>query len=643
MSVKKVVILPTLLLTLILGSTLNINAESLDPILTLSFEELDSLNREVLGKDSLSRIKYALGKKYLKKDISYCKELLGKSLRLVEDIKDLDFEIQIKKTKSLAHINLGEIDSALYLLDEATAYYKKQDEYKKYGSCLIFYSYVYSETAEYSKALKFALEALELFSEVGDKRETQSAINRIGIIYRILGDPDNALEHFERIIAMAEKEGITYLYRASLNNASSIYMEKGDLAKAEEYILKTLELRKKENNPKTLGAAYQNLADLEKIRMDKSKAVAYIDSSIVLYKEVNFRTGVANALVEKALLLKDMPKYSEYRDAVIAAHEYMEKWNLKNNEEIVLEAYADILFDEGDQRGAFAALKESQQLAKDKRSYQTNKEIQRLENEVRIKAEQAKVLELSKQVEVKKLQTKYALLLAGAAGALILLLLYSNNLRKKKNREISENLEEKEVLIKEVHHRVKNNLQIVSSMLNLQSRNIDDNYIKRAIVDNRDRVKSMALLHQRLYEGNNLKGVKMKPYIDNLVSSLLHSYHLKEGQIGLDIQVQDLVLDVDTSIPIGLIVNELITNAFKYAFREGSDHELRVVLSEVNQKLILIVSDNGKGFEQEGLEEGFGYQLIRSLSRKLRGELAMKYDNGLEVCMTFHKFKKVSL
>ena len=152
-----------------------------------------------------------------------------------------------------------------------------------------------------------------------------------------------------------------------------------------------------------------------------------------------------------------------------------------------------------------------------------------------------------------------------------------------KNEIISEALAEKELLLKEIHHRVKNNLQVISSLLYLQSDYIKDEKALSAIQEGRNRVQSMAIIHQNLYQEDNLTGIQVKDYFEKLTQSLFNSYKVQADQIELQLDIEAINLDVDTVIPLGLVVNELITNSLKYAFPENQAGYLKIALrSRIN-------------------------------------------------------------
>ncbi len=205
-----------------------------------------------------------------------------------------------------------------------------------------------------------------------------------------------------------------------------------------------------------------------------------------------------------------------------------------------------------------------------------------------------------------------------------------------KNTIITKALEEKNTLLKEIHHRVKNNLQVISSLLNLQSRYIDDNKALEAIQLGKSRVMSMALIHQRLYQKDNLVNINAKEYIEQLSHELFNTYKIKEENIHLNLNVDDINIDVDKMVPIGLIINELVTNSLKYAFVENQKGIITVVLKNDDEnKLLLSVEDNGKGFDEDLINnnKSFGYRLIQSFSKKLNAELIIKNLDGFKISL----------
>jgi signal transduction histidine kinase/HPt (histidine-containing phosphotransfer) domain-containing protein len=203
-------------------------------------------------------------------------------------------------------------------------------------------------------------------------------------------------------------------------------------------------------------------------------------------------------------------------------------------------------------------------------------------------------------------------------------------LRQSEN-SLSTSLKEKEALLKEVHHRVKNNIQIISSLLNLQAKYINDNIALQIINDSRNRVHSMALIHEKLCHSNDLTKINFASYIDDLSSYLLHSYSLVANLIHITLNIGEIYLTFDTAIPLGLIINELLTNSFKHAFPDGRKGEIIIESHKANDhKMDLIVVDNGVGFS-ENLKftnmKSLGLQLVKTLTDQLNGSIEIESNN----------------
>lgn len=207
-----------------------------------------------------------------------------------------------------------------------------------------------------------------------------------------------------------------------------------------------------------------------------------------------------------------------------------------------------------------------------------------------------------------------------------------------KNLLLDKKNAENEILIKEIHHRVKNNLEIITSLLALQSAQIDDLKTKSAITESQSRINSIGIVHQKLYQGTNLGKIEMKDYIFSLSESILDSFGVGD-RIELKIIMEKLDLDIDTAIPLGLIINELLTNSIKYAFPSDQKGTLTINLEKQNNTILhLEVSDNGVGKKNIVQGTGFGAKLIELLTQQLNGTMKEVIQNGTT---TFIDFKGI--
>ncbi len=210
---------------------------------------------------------------------------------------------------------------------------------------------------------------------------------------------------------------------------------------------------------------------------------------------------------------------------------------------------------------------------------------------------------------------------------------------KQSQERMKSALAEKEALLKEVHHRVKNNLQIISSLLDFQSESITDEGSLKAFRESQDRITAMALIHEKLYGSRDFSSIDFGRYIEDISRHLFNSYIIDTDRISLGIDAGDVFLEIDKAIPCGLIMNELISNALKHAFPEDRKGEITVRLRRQDDGLVWItVSDNGKGFPP-GMDfrhtQTLGLQLVNMLVRQLRGTIEFQVDNGLEVRVCF--------
>jgi len=212
--------------------------------------------------------------------------------------------------------------------------------------------------------------------------------------------------------------------------------------------------------------------------------------------------------------------------------------------------------------------------------------------------------------------------------------------RKKAEDQIKKNLEEKEVLLKEVHHRVKNNMQVIMSLLRLQTQYITDKHAKSLFKDSQSRVASMALIHEKLYKSENLSRIDFNEYLRDLVQTLIQSYNIENKMIRFDLNIENVLLNINQAIPCGLIINELITNSLKYAFPGNMKGKIAIDFHLQNEQYTLIVYDNGIGISSEHVMENpqtLGLLLVNALTQQLHGTLELKKEKGT----AFHiKFKK---
>lgn len=222
---------------------------------------------------------------------------------------------------------------------------------------------------------------------------------------------------------------------------------------------------------------------------------------------------------------------------------------------------------------------------------------------------------------------------------------FENNIKnldfkvEEKTKKLQVSLEEKDILLKEIHHRVKNNLALTISLIKLQQEEIKEEKAKKTLIDIQERIYTMELLHRKLYESTNLNKIDFKEYVINLCNniSLSHTY---ENSVQKEININNIFLNIEKAMPCGLIINEIITNAFKYAFNNNKNPQLTITMEKENSKFILKIKDNGKGINKNidiYNSNTLGLKLINSISTlQLKGKFEYIYQDGAIFKITFY-------
>jgi len=485
---------------------------------------------------------------------------------------------------------------------------------------------LYGRTLNFDKQLSELKEAKKIIeTETTDLNLRYTINNNIANAYLNMGKLDSAL-YFQQIVLNIESKIENKNYSGASNKAiGDIQFRKGNFEDAKTNYLSALKLLEKSQNTFYIALSQFALADTY-------RKLGRVDSSLYYSK-----AGITNY----RLLGSYVPEMEEAYTAVALSFR-----------------------DENKYDSAFYYLQLSKMLS----DSINDKEIKTLTNFQNIGfREQIRLKEVEAERIKIKSRTQLLLLLTGLIFfSIIAFILYKSNKMKvkanlalkDKNDEIERTVTqlkttqvslaarnaENELLLREIHHRVKNNLEVVSSLLALQSAQIDDPSVQSAMLASQNRVHSMGIIHQKLYQGENLAAIEMRDYFINLSDNILDSFNA-EGHIKVECDMPKLVLDVDTAISIGLITNELLTNSLKYAFNEKENGAIKISLTEQNMEanteglLLLKISDNGIGkpANEKVKGTGFGTQLVNLLTTQLDGKLTYEINNGTIVTLIFKK------
>ena len=560
------------------------------------------------------------------------------------------------QTIGVSYDYLDKLDSCLTYLNKGLSIYRSINIIDGASHILSDIAIAYYFRGNYELAIRNHLEALELRQQIGNKRFIAISYNNIGLVYRARKDYVNAALYYQKSLAIKKENNDEQGILNSLINIGSAYHSQGKYDSALFFAEESLKQAKKINSASdivsaegNIGAALVNLGRYDEamdvLKGAERKAIAYNYSSILF------------TVYES---LGDI--YSSKKEYAISGSYYTKGLALSKNasryeQEIVfLKKLSRNAFNIGEFRKAYDLADSSRQISERLLNAENSRQI----NEMAAVYENA-----DKEKRIEKLNTENTVTTAIAqrrkrernyfiiASVLFLGLAFfaykafTSNRKKKEqlalqNTVIEKSLREKEILMKEIHHRVKNNLQVVSSLLKLQSHYIKDEQAQEAVKDSRNRVQSMALIHQNLYQEDNLTGIDVNDYISKLCENLFESYNIHPTRIKLIKEIQSLNLDVDTVVPLGLILNELITNSLKYGFPGDKTGAVKIILKEENNTLFLKVFDNGVGLPddfQKKYETTFGYRMINAFIQKLKGELKTFTDEGTKVEIAIKNYK----
>lgn len=463
---------------------------------------------------------------------------------------------------------------------------------------------MFHQSDSYVKALKYFTIAHNLAKESNDSILIKMCLINLGSVNSSLENFDTAIDFMEESLAFKIniRQDLDYSTYCNLGN---LYVKQEKYNKALPYLLKATE-QHPDNFNSEINLHF--LLQLKALTKDTTGMKPIL-------KRAKVASVSAVRLREKSLLLRTLADYyksiENYKEAIKYRDEYIT---------------------------AFEEIKEKQ---RDETVYELETKY-----ETEKKDAQLNLLKVESEKKEQQKQLYFIMAISGLLIASILGFTVKKNIQKnatlaKQKKLLEAALNEKNTLLKEVHHRVKNSFQIVSSLLYLQSENSEDKEAKIAIKEAENRVRSMVLVHQKLYNKDELVGIDTKEYITDLVKDIIDSHHFKEEKIKYELNIVSLVLDIETITPIGLILNELIINCLKHAFKEEKkESKIIVSFTEDNNKLLLTVKDNGKGFEGEIKSSSFGITLMKALSKKLKATLQYnsKVGIGTEATLNIKKF-----
>jgi two-component system, sensor histidine kinase PdtaS len=546
------------------------------------------------------------------------------------------------------HKNLGHYEESDHYFSRYYQFHQERENKANLAAVQMARANLYSDRGLWSKSMEAVTESLRYYESLNDSLGMIRASSKLGFILFELKRIDDALPYHHRALDFAIAIKDTAEISIAYSNIGLAYEKKEKNDTALIYYQRSFNLDQQTDDQFALLYDQYNLGNIYRKMENYPLALSYTEKAWEGAKKVGSRAIINYS---QTLLGSIYIKLDQTRKGIDLLKDLIESATIQSTVDLS-DIHANLYLgykEIGDIPSAFHHLEIYHELSDSLLNQNITQQINNLEIEYQTEKTRQELALANSEKEIAELKLdSFRFRLYFLLGVLLLIsgLLYYlyrlNRQVKDQNLIISRSLKEKEVLLKEIHHRVKNNLQVISSILSLQSKAEDDPNVISALKLGQNRVRSMALIHQNLYEENNLTGIEVKQYFDKLTRSLFHSYNISPDRIRLETDIQDLHLDVETVIPLGLIVNELITNSLKYAFPGDLEGTIKVKLQESNGILRLDVTDNGIGWEQQPEKTGksFGYRLINAFKQQLKAQLDIDSTNGTSVHMLIREYRK---
>jgi two-component sensor histidine kinase/tetratricopeptide (TPR) repeat protein len=588
---------------------------------------------------------------YIIANLAFLQGDLEKSFSIYEDIFKITSEIKYWKLHLYTLINMGRIYWLRGNYDAAHQYYNKalmlSDSLHNpngMGMAYLLTGVAYQDQGYYELAIENLQQALRIYELMNYYYKLPYALNYLGSVYFDLYELEKSLVYYKRALKLYEQNndawGMAVIYRYM----GRIYNARNESDSAKYYYQESLNIALKLNDRSGEMYSRRFLGLQYLVKKQYHEAMNMFQESMRLAIENKNSKEIQSNIYCMGMLYEQQKKWDNAAKYYLLSIDMADSLKLHKEKMIACDRLAFVYESKKDYPHALLYYKQyktisdtifSEKKRKNMDELQLKYETEKKNNEInRLRLE-----EISQEARMKNQRIfNYSLIIGMILVFLIVIVLwYSNNQKKKANREI-------ETLLKEIHHRVRNNLQTISSLLSLQSSHITDNKIRDAVKEGQNRVKSMALIHQMLYQQEKLSRINFREYIKQLTEAISQSFMTIPEKVEYQVHCEPVELDVDTAIPLGLIVNELLVNAHKYAFNENDKGVITISLGQTEKdKYTLKIKDNGKGLPGNiKIEETntLGLKLVSLLVRQIRGEIKYQVNKGTEFTIEFNETRK---
>ncbi|MCB0478438.1 MAG: tetratricopeptide repeat protein [Crocinitomicaceae bacterium] len=638
--------------TLILSSNLGNNVWS---------QNLDSLKREwqLAGNDVQKKLTISgqISDIYFNVQLDSLEKYSNIQIQLAEKLKDSENLILGYSALGSIYFRKGKISDALYYYNKAKEIAEKTNNSERLFAISVNLASLNIVQGKNFEALRNYFIARSNLYKIRELKTKQNSLKlksyegqlnlNIGIAYFNMNDYKNASRFYSEAMTIAMQLKDTSTIAKAYTNLAEIELLEQNYNVAEDFLYRGKRLKEAIKDSISLKVNYLLIGQLylELGRFDKAlenfKVVEallknYPDISIEKVYYINLGTYyLRQNRVNKAIVLLNKSKQLN-----------VEEYSLKNEIEInQLLSEANFLVKNYEKANLYREIYEgirdsiynsetSLEIARLEMFY--NAQYDRLRDSLNVEEQNNQKIREIRFQEVKNFYLiLWLVFLAIAFGAIV----YVLGIVRKRNKELKKSIKEKEALMKEVHHRVKNNFQIISSLMNIQANKLKSDKLLSPMQNMQNRILAMSLVHEKLYISDFSEAVQVNEYFKDLAESIKKSLLSKKSAIDVNIEGDDFLISLEKAIPLGLIVNELITNSIKYGAKEGVEVSVQMHIRKEKNQVFLTLKDNGKGFPEdfdpESYTESIGLELVNVLIEQLDGTIEFKNNNGAQIDIKF--------
>lgn len=519
----------------------------------------------------------------------------------------------------------------------------KWNDQERLSSFYSEYSAIFREI-NIDSALFYAQEALKLNRKLKNADGITANLNNIALLYQNIGEYETALEYFQQILDIAEEIDFKEAIAGTHNNMASAYSHLGNKQKALIYYKRSLAVKREIGDSYGAGGTLNNIGLLYARMSLHEKADEYFKEALAEFENIRVPTKIIMVLTNMSFNRNQEEEFETGLMHALKAEEMLNNDGVKIGN-IMLKALYEQLYHSYKGIGNVGKALEAHEKFIEAKDYQSSEDYKNELSknqaifEVSLREKEIKLLKSENELGVQTITHKnevQRLLIVSVClvviVALLLLLGYqakkrSESLLTEKNALLNRTVKEKEVLLDEVHHRVKNNLQMITAFLEMLQMDSEDESLREVLQQSIGRIQAMGLIHKATIENDEIQTISSAQYISNLLSKIKESQITRESVVEFRQNVENFPLSSTQATSLGLIINELVTNSFKYAFTPTQSGIVDIELNCHKDEIELLVSDNGIGFPED-VVKGTGMNLVEAFVAKMKGEIERTNQNG---------------